>query len=176
MRSLPLFPLLAACTTGVAIDGLDDKPGKGWATDPIETWTTQEPSGTALYDGATIEVLEPAAGDLLNWGAEHHFEAVVRAEDGTVLPVDTVEWGSDQAPNWFETGSAFDTDGLPIGLHAFTARAELPNGAVVQHTVGGVKVQPPLRRHLRRARAHVRLARVRDVGRARARTAPDARR
>lgn len=143
MRLLPLL-FAIACTAELGVDGLDDRPGEGWATDPIETWTSEPGDpGPSEFDGATIEILSPRAGDLLAWGASHTFEAVVRAQDGTELEVDPIEWGSDLAPNWFETGASFDTDGLPIGIHAFTARAELPNGAVVQHTAGGVKVQHP---------------------------------
>lgn len=144
MRLLPLLLLVACEPAELRLDRLDDRPDEGWATSPSEDWTTTDPTDTfSQWEGARLEILQPAAGELLNWGAVHTFEAIVVAENGDELPVDGVEWGSDLAPNWFETGASFDTDALPIGIHAFTAQAELPNGAVVQHTVGGVKVQHP---------------------------------
>ncbi len=145
-RVVPLAALLAGCAPGeLSVDALDRGPGEGWATDPLETWSGHTPTEPTdpRWNGATLTVLSPAAGDLLIWGATHTFEAEVVAQDGTPLSLDdaAIEWGSDLAPNWYQTGASFETDGLPIGIHDFTAWAHLPNGAVLQHTVGGVKVQ-----------------------------------
>lgn len=143
MRAILLGALLAGCAPGeISVDRLDDTWGEGWATDPYATWTgTTTPSETTAWDGAKLTVLSPAAGDVLFVGLSHHFEAVVTAPDGTVLPVEDIAWTSDQSANWFEVGAAFDTEDLPVGQHAFTAIATLPNGATLQHTVGAVRVQ-----------------------------------
>ena len=140
MRMLPLL-VLAAC--GPATMAIDDRAevGSGWATDPYEEWQTTPSEPDDPWEGAQLTVLSPEAGEKLNWGQNHAFEAQVTAPDGSVLPLEDIEWGSSSAPNWFEAGAAFETDGLPIGDHDFTAWAFLPNGSILQHTVGGVRVQ-----------------------------------
>lgn len=145
MRAFLLSVLLVGCAPGeLSLERLDDTTGEGWATTPEVTWTgsTTTPE-TDAWAGAKLTILAPAAGDVLASGASHHFEAQVRAPDGTVLPVPDIAWTSDLSENWFEVGEAFDTEDLPVGMHTFTAAATLPNGATVQHSVGVVRVQHP---------------------------------
>ena len=142
MRTFPLLFAVACAPATITIDESGRKVGQGWETDPMEEW---EPTETgpdySMWEGAQLTILSPESGTKLNWGQMHTFEVQITAPDGTVLPADDIEWGSNLAPNWFETGETFETDGLPIGTHDFTAWATLPNGAVLQHTAGGVRVQ-----------------------------------
>ena len=145
MRALPLL-ILFACEPGtIAVEGLDAQPSEGWAT---EAWAGQ-PTGTkdaedfSMWDGARIDITSPIPGEFLVWGETTEFHAQIVAADGSILEFDDIEWASDTTANWFEQGASFETADLPIGSHAFNAIATLPNGAIVQHTVGGVLVQHP---------------------------------
>lgn len=138
--------LLLACEPGqIRVDGLDAEPGSGfvdapWATNPSTTTTSEDLS---IWEGARIEITQPIPGEFLEYGVETPFRAWIVSADEELLEGVEIEWTSDSAPNWYETGPSFDTDALPIGVHDFTAIATLPNGSVVQHTVGGVLVQHP---------------------------------
>jgi hypothetical protein len=145
MRALPLLILFACEPGSIAVDGLDAPPGEGWATDAwaTELATAEDPEDVSMWNGARIEVISPEPGSFLDWGATTVFEAQIVAADGTIMPFDDVEWSSDTTPNWYEQGARFESSDLPIGSQDFNAIATLPNGAVVQHTIGGVLVQHP---------------------------------
>jgi hypothetical protein len=135
------------CTPGtVAWDEPDADPrADGWAgEDPWEAASTPTEAGTedlSMYEGASLEVLSPAPGEVLPLEEPARFEAVLRDRSGSALTAQPVVWTSDVDQVWVGEGEAFDDDTLAVGLHAITAQTELPNGDRLAVSVGGVRRQ-----------------------------------
>jgi hypothetical protein len=93
------------------------------------------------YSGATLVITSPTSGTFLPLGEPARFAAEVRSPTGEALPFTEVTWTSDAAPSWTLTGADATDASLPVGLHALTATATLPNGDRVGFGVGGILVQ-----------------------------------
>lgn len=129
----PLLTSAAACTPDYGVKG-----GEGGVAGDGDTGAEVDP---ADYDGATLQILEPEAGDFLPLGEEASFTAVVLDADGNEMSEVEVNWTSDIDSDWGAVASTFDDDSLVVGTHTLTARAWLPNGAVVTDRAGAVLVQ-----------------------------------
>ena len=135
--------VIAGCHTGVlAIDGLDDEPGEGWAEGPWEDWETtdEDTEDLSMWEGAQLRIISPESGTYVVANQDFDFQAVVEAPNGDVLPFTDIEWISEMT-SWSGLGDNFVDDSLQIGLHDLAAVAKLPNGEVIRYTAGNVKVQ-----------------------------------
>lgn len=94
-----------------------------------------------MYEGATLQIVTPEAGDYLPLGEDAEFTAVVLDAEGNALDEVEVTWTSDIDTGWGETAQSFEDDSLKVGTHTLTARAWLPNGAVVSDRAGAILVQ-----------------------------------
>jgi len=104
-----------------------------------ETELNEEDPGT--WDTAVLVINSPQSGAFVPWGEEASFDAVVVDAEGQELDFDEISWTSDADASWTIAGRSVNDDTLDVGSHAITARAELPNGDRLSHTVGGVLVQ-----------------------------------
>jgi hypothetical protein len=93
------------------------------------------------FDGATLNILTPHAGDFLPLGEDTDFTAELLDADGNAMEYAEITWTSDVDAVWGEEALAFTNDSLDVGTHTLTARAVLPNGAVVQDRAGAILVQ-----------------------------------
>ncbi len=131
----PTLLLLIACSPSeVEVHKLDeDTIPSGSGSEEIEDHSE--------WDGAMLEVLQPASGDFLPWGAVNAFSARVVDEEGNDLGFEEIQWASDIDELWEPMGANFDDESLDIGTHTLTATAELPNGDRLAYSLGGVLVQ-----------------------------------
>jgi hypothetical protein len=125
------IPLLGACQSDSAILGLDEE----------DTGGIEEEEPIDPYEGATLEILSPAANSFLAYGEEADFEAVVWSKDGDPLIFDEINWNSTLDEDWRHQGNEFVDDGLDVGIHLLRVNAELPNGERLFNAVGGILVQ-----------------------------------
>lgn len=135
MRRIVLFSVLAvsACAPQYAI--IEDEEGVD----------TEEIVDEALYDGATLRIVQPASGSFLPLGEDHDFVAELIDIDGNPIDeVGPVTWSSTADDGWEpETELSFEDDSLDVGIHDITAQVRLPNGDRLAHTVGGILLQSP---------------------------------
>ncbi len=143
-RLIFLMPwVIVACQPGqIAVDGLDDKPGDGWAEGPWEEWESGDDGAEdlSMWDDATLRIISPEGGTYVVADEDFEFAAVVEAPNGDVLPITDIEWISEMT-SWSAIGDTFVDHSLQVGLHDITAVAKLPNDDVVRYTSGNVKVQ-----------------------------------
>lgn len=93
----------------------------------------------AIYDFASLEILEPESATIHPVGEPLHLRARVSDPAGIALDVDEVAWSTqDDAP--VLDGLEGDVE-LPAGIYELSATARLPNGDRLQTTIGGVRVQ-----------------------------------
>ena len=102
---------------------------------------TEEEEDFSEWDGAMLEVLQPASGDFLPWGEVNTFSARVVDEEGNDLGFEEIQWTSDIDELWEPVAASFEDESLDIGTHTLTATAELPNGDRLAYSLGGVLVQ-----------------------------------
>lgn len=131
--SIPLLMLFAACTPDYGVKGSDS------GTVDTDTGDTEE--DLSVYEGATLQIQAPAAGAYLPLGEPATFAAAVLDADGNELSDIEVVWTSDIDTAWGATSATFEDDTLEVGTHTLTARASLPNGAVVSDRAGAILVQ-----------------------------------
>ena len=131
----PYYLLLLAAAGGT--------PDYGVAKDSGGTVNGSADTGTDLdqYLGATLEIVSPQSGVFLPLGEEADFEAVVLDAEGEPLEWTEVAWASDIDSAWGSTNASFADDSLAVGQHTISARATLPNGAIVSDRAGAVLVQ-----------------------------------
>jgi hypothetical protein len=123
-RMLPALLALVACGGEIGIGDRDDD------VDP------------AVYDGATLRIVEPQSAGFIPYGSTADFVAELRDVDGELIETfDEVSWSSSADAAWGPTGLSFADDSIDVGRHELTASTELPNGDRVAHTIGGVLVQ-----------------------------------
>lgn len=135
-----IFPLLAsipACTPDYSVKGGEGGVGAGGDADT----DVEEEEDLTIYEGATLQILEPEAGAFLPLGEDSTFTAVVLDADGNELSDAEISWTSDIDTDWGEIATDFEDDSLEVGTHTLMARAWLPNGAVVTDRAGAVLVQ-----------------------------------
>ncbi len=149
MRTTPfaaIFVISTACSPqyGVKLDS-DSLTTSVLDAPDDETGDTEDDSeeeeDLTVYEGAVIRIVSPESGDFLAFGENHTFEAVITNPDGDELPVEDITWNSDNDNAWQLAGAEIDDDTIDVGTHNITAEVELPDGARLAHTVGGVLVQ-----------------------------------
>lgn len=132
------FVLITACTPDYGVKSGDT----GAVAEPAgDTGDTGDTEDLQDYEGATLRIDEPQAGDYLPLGETASFTAVVLDAEGNPIPDVEVTWTSDIDTDWGQTAAVFEDDSLEVGTHTLTAQAWLPNGAVVSDRAGAVLVQ-----------------------------------
>jgi len=118
--------------------------GKTVGTDSISdgggTATTEE--AAADWTGSTLRVDTPSPGEVLPYGEDSTFTAVVLDASGAATDFTDLTWTTN-ASEWTETGADFESSGLDVGTQAISVEAILPDGTVLKNAVGGVRVQHP---------------------------------
>lgn len=137
---------LSACATGsIGVDGLDDVPGEGWADGPIAGWDTggEDDEGDGLpWDHAVLRIQSPRSASVVPIEEPFPFEVTLRGPTGPLPLHDvSISWSSQQDASWLGLGATFMDESLDVGIHTITAKASLPNGSTVSHSVGAVLVQ-----------------------------------
>jgi hypothetical protein len=134
IRETPMLALLIlACSNKITVVA-DDTAGA-----VLED--TAPPGPEVDYTGATLVITSPRSGDFLPLGEAATFSAEVRSPAGEPLPFEEIVWTTDVTPTWTLTGARAEDATLPVGTHALTATATLPNGDRVGFGVGGILVQ-----------------------------------
>lgn len=131
-----MFVLVAlfACSDNTLI--VDGEPSQVGVDD-----TGDQAALDAEWDGARLEILSPLSASFLPMEEPAAFSAVVYAADGTPTTFTDITWSTDVDSSWALLGASAEDDTLPVGTHAITAEAVLPNGDRLAYTVGGVLVQ-----------------------------------
>jgi len=142
-----IFSFLAACNSGSGTVSFKDDVASG---DDLTvssgdngdgtTGTTEEDPGD--WTGASLVVESPVAGEVLPYGEDSTFTAVVLDASGSPTDFSDLVWTTN-ASSWSETGADFESDGLDVGTQAISVEAVLPDGTVLRNSVGGVRVQHP---------------------------------
>lgn len=138
---LLLLAPLAACTPDYGVKEDPGGVGGDGGADTGDDGDTDDEVDPESFDGATLQIMEPEAGDFLPLGEATEFRAVVLDAEGNELSDVEVVWTSDIDTDWGEIAGTFEDDSLEVGTHTLTARAWLPNGAVVSDRAGAVLVQ-----------------------------------
>ncbi|MEC7239893.1 MAG: hypothetical protein VXW32_01525 [Myxococcota bacterium] len=138
-------PLLWACGSDNAVVSLEGEGEEPGTEEPGSEQPGTEEPGTAEpvdpYEGATLEIVSPAANSFVPYGEPTDFEAVLWSKDGDPLDFEDINWNSTIDENWRITAGAFEDDELDVGVHTLRVNAELPNGERLFDAVGGVWVQ-----------------------------------
>ncbi len=130
-----IFLALLACTDNALI--VDGESSAGTSLDD----TGDQAALDAEWDGARLVIESPASAAFLPYEEAATFSAMVIAADGTPTTFTDITWSTDQDPEWALGGALVEDGSLPVGTHAITAEALLPNGDRLAYTVGGVLVQ-----------------------------------
>lgn len=131
---LVFFALLACNDNALIVDG---EASTGTSMDD----TGDQAALDAEWDGARLVIESPASASFLPYEEAATFSAVVHAADGTPTTFSDITWSTDQDASWALAGAVAEDGSLPVGTHAITAEALLPNGDRLAYTVGGVLVQ-----------------------------------
>ncbi len=144
-----LLLILAGCNSGSGQVEykLDESGTDATVTEPTDDGTTgttdtEEEEEVGDWTGSSLVVESPAPGELLPYGEDSTFTAVVLDDSGNPTDFTDLTWTTN-ASNWTETGADFESDGLDVGTQAITVEAVLPDGTVLRNSVGGVRVQHP---------------------------------
>lgn len=145
MTSLGLFALgCRGSEQGIVLSeqpGLQEDTGTGSDGDTGEE-EVEEPDYSE-FDGASLVVISPESGDILDLGEDADFEAEIIGADGEPLDFDGVVWTSTLDDDWNGSGLDFKDDQLIAGVHDLVVTAALPNGDRLVNTIGYVRVLHP---------------------------------
>jgi hypothetical protein len=104
------------------------------------TNTTEDDA--ADWTGSSLRVDTPSPGEVLPYGEDSTFTAVVLDAAGAATDFTDLTWTTN-ASGWTESGADFESSGLDVGTQAISVEAVLPDGTVLKNAVGGVRVQHP---------------------------------
>ena len=141
MRTGPFSAFLFSLSACSPQYGVQLKSGTLEESAFAETPDEEVTEDLTIYEGAVIRIVSPASGDFLAFGESHEFEAVITNAAGDEIPVEGIAWNSDADDRWSLAGAQVEDDTIDVGTHNLTAEVELPDGARLAHTIGGVLVQ-----------------------------------
>ena len=109
-------PLLWACGSDNAVVSLENEGEEPGSEEPgSEEPGNEEPVDP--YEGATLEIVSPAANSFVPYGEETEFEAVLWSKDGDPLEFEGINWNSTIDEDWRITAGSFENDELDVGVH-----------------------------------------------------------
>ena len=132
---LPLFTVVLVTSTGCRNEG---------DIVAIDTGEVASEELAAEWEGASIEIVSPTAGEFLPLGEEAEFEFIVWSADGETLnpaELEDVRWSSSIDSSWSGFEAEFTDEDLSVGTHTIKAEVVSPTGERLFDAVGGVLVQ-----------------------------------